>query len=80
VDTDPKKRVYEAVAEGTATLTAIEKSTGVNHTEARRWLDEWEAEGIAVQDARPPKAMFTLREFGIAPAPARTARKRSSAT
>jgi transposase-like protein len=79
VDSDPKKRVYEAVAEGSATMTAIEKSTGVNHTEARRWLDEWEAEGIAVPNAKPPKAMFTLRELGIAPALAHVARKRASA-
>lgn len=78
VNTDPKKRVYEAVADGSATMTAIEKSTGVNHTEARRWIDEWEAEGIAVPEAKPPKAMFTLRELGIAPAPARAARKRRS--
>ncbi len=78
LDTDPKKRVYEAIAEGTSTVTAIEKSTGVNHTEARRWLDEWEAEGIAVPDAKPPKAMFTLSELGIVPAPARAARKRSA--
>jgi transposase-like protein len=78
LDSDPKKRVYEAIAEGTATVTAIEKSSGVNHTEARRWIDEWEAEGIAVPEAKPPKAMFTLRELGIAAAPARTARKRSA--
>src|SRR4051812_2781494 len=50
VDSDSKKRVYEAIAEGGANMTAIEKSTGVNHTEARKWIDEWEAEGIAVPD------------------------------
>jgi hypothetical protein len=79
VDSDPKKRVYDAMAEGAANVTAIEKSTGVNHTEARKWIDEWEAEGIAVPDARPPKAMFTLRELGISPPPARTPRRRASA-
>jgi hypothetical protein len=78
VDTDPKKRVYDAIAEGNVTLAAVEKSTG-GHKEARRWIDEWEAEGIAVPDAKPPKAMFMLRELGIAPAPARTPRRRGSA-
>jgi hypothetical protein len=78
VDSDPKKRVYDAISEGTAGIAAVEKSSGVNHTEARRWLDEWEAEGIAVAGAKPPKAMFTLRELGIPPAPPRAARKRSA--
>src|SRR5437016_455265 len=78
VDTDPKKRVYHAMVDGTANLTAIEKSTGVNHTEARKWMDEWEAEGIA--EAKPPKAMFTLRELGIAAPPPRAPRRRGSAT
>ncbi len=79
VDSDSKKRVYDAIAEGTANMTAIEKSTGVNHTEARKWIDEWEAEGIAVPDARPPRAMFRLRELGIAPPSAHTPRRRGSA-
>lgn len=80
VETDPKKRVYDAIADGSATLTAVEKTTGVNHTEARRWIDEWEAEGIAVPGAKPPKAMFTLRELGIASPPERTPRRRGSAS
>jgi transposase-like protein len=79
VDSDQKKRVYDAIAQGDVTLTAVEKSTGVNHTEARKWIDEWEAEGIAVPEAKPPKAAFTLRELGIAPPPERTPRKRGSA-
>lgn len=78
VDTDAKKRVYDAIAEGTASLTSVERSTGVNHNEARRWLDEWEAEGIAEPDAKPPKAVFTLRELGIPPAPAHVPRRRSA--
>ena len=76
LDTDPKKRVYDAIAQGTANISAVEKTTGVNHTEARRWIDEWEAEGIAVPDAKPPKAAFTLRELGIPPPPPRTPRPR----
>jgi hypothetical protein len=80
VDSDPKKRVYDAIAEGDATARAVEKATGVNHNEARKWIDEWEAEGIAVPGAQPPKAMFTLRELGIAPPPERTPRRRGSAS
>jgi hypothetical protein len=80
VDTDAKKRVYQTMSGGVASLTAIEKSTGVNHTEARKWIDEWEAEGIAVPDAKPPKAMFMLRELGITAAPAHTPRRRDSET
>jgi hypothetical protein len=80
VNTEAQKRVYDAMADGATSLTAIEKSTGVNHTEARKWMDEWEAEGIAVPDAKPPKAMFTLRELGIPAPPAHTPRRRASAT
>jgi hypothetical protein len=76
LDTDPKKRVYHAMAEGTASVTAIEKSTGVNHNEINKWIAEWQAERIVELDMKPPKAMFTLRELGISPAPARTPRKR----
>lgn len=79
VETDAKKRVYDAIAAGDANLTAVEKTTGVNHTEARKWIDEWEADGIAVSDAKPPKAMFTLRELGIAAPPPHVPRRRSSA-
>jgi transposase-like protein len=76
LDTDAKKRVYDAIAEGAATISAVEKTTGVNHTEARSWIDEWEAEGIAIPEAKPPKAAFTLRELGIPPPPPRTPRRR----
>ena len=80
LDSDAKKRVYEAIAEGTAPVAAVEKAVGVNHKDIRAWVAEWEAEGIAVHEARPPKAMFTVRELGIAAAPARTPRKRGKAT
>ena len=80
VDTDAKKRVYAAIADGSASLNAVEKSTGVNHNEARRWLDEWEAEGIAEPDAKPPKAMFTLQELGIPAPPAHVPRRRGAAS
>ncbi len=78
LDSDGKKRVYEAMADGAASVSAIEKSTGVNHNEINKWVGEWQAERIVELDTRPPKAMFTLRELGIAPAPPRTTRSRRS--
>jgi hypothetical protein len=77
LDSDAKKRVYEAIAEGNAAVVTIEKATGVNHKDIREWIAEWEVEGIALQEAKPPRATFTLRELGIAPAPARAPRKRA---
>lgn len=77
LDTDPKKRVYDALAGGDKTVVAVEKDTGANHSDIRKWLKLWEAEGIVVPGAKPPKASFTLRELGIAPAPARTRRGRA---
>jgi transposase-like protein len=80
LDSDAKKRVYEAIAEGTAAVAAVEKSTGVNHNDINKWVAEWQIERIAELDAKPPKAMFTLRELGISPAPARTPRKRATSS
>ena len=78
LDSDPKKRVYEALADGTAGVSAVEKATGVNHNEINKWVTEWQAERIVELDVKPPKGMFTLRELGISPAPPRTPRKRST--
>jgi transposase-like protein len=77
VDTDTKLRVYAAMADGTEALMALERSTGVNHNDIRRWLDAWEAEGIAERGAKPPRATFTIAELGIAPPPARPVRQRA---
>lgn len=74
LDSDPKKRVYEAMAEGAASVVAIEKSTGVNHNDIRKWMKEWEGDRLVELGARP-KAMFTLRELGIPPPPARVRRR-----
>ena len=74
VDTDGKKRVYEALASGDQTIKALEASTGVNHNDIRKWLDAWEAERIAEPGAKPPRAIFTLAELGIEAPPARPAR------
>jgi transposase-like protein len=78
LDSDPKKRVYEAMAEGTASIAAIEKSTGANHNDIRKWVADWEGERIAEFNGKAPRAMFTLRELGISPAPSCTPRSRAS--
>lgn len=80
LDSDAKKRVYEAIADGTATVSAVEKSTGVNHNDINKWVAEWQTERIVELDAKPPKAMFTLRELGISPAPPRKPRKRAASS
>jgi hypothetical protein len=80
LDSDAKKRVYEAIAEGTAAVSAVEKSTGVNHSDINKWVAEWQIERIVELDAKPPKAMFTLRELGISSPPARKPRKRPSSS
>lgn len=77
LDSDPKKRVYEAIAEGALTVAAVEKTTGVNHNDVRKWVAEWDAEGIVVRDAKPPKALFSLRELGIPAAPERASRRKT---
>jgi hypothetical protein len=78
LDTDQKKRVYEAIAAGTASVVAVEKATGANHNDIKVWLKIWESEGIVEPNTNPPKATFTLSELGIAPAPPRAARAAKS--
>jgi hypothetical protein len=77
LDTDAKRRAYGAM-NGTASLMAIEKATGANHTDVKGWLALWEIEGIVEPDASPPMASFTLRELGIAPPPPKAARPRKA--
>lgn len=36
LDGEAKKRAYEAMADGTAGVTAIEKATGVNHNDINK--------------------------------------------
>ncbi len=74
VESDAKRRVYEAMAEGKASVAAVETSTGVNHNDIRVWVKVWEAEGIVDLGSTPPKATFTLSELGIAPAPPKAER------
>jgi hypothetical protein len=79
LDTDAKKRVYEAIAEGTAPIAAVEKSTGANHADIRKWLQLWTLEGIVEPDSKFPRAQFTLRELGIPAAAQRASRARKKA-
>lgn len=78
LDSDSKKRVYDAIADGTVSVLTVEKATGVNHSEIRKWLASWEGEGITQPDASPPKALFTLRELGIPAPPPRTPRAKKT--
>lgn len=78
LDTDPKKRLYEAIADGTMPVRDVERATGANHTDIGAWVRAWEGEGIVEPGANPPKAVFTLRELGIEPAPERVRRARKS--
>lgn len=78
LDTDSKKRVYVAMADGTRAVATLEKETGANHNDIRKWLRVWEAEGIAEPSASPPKSTFTLAELGIDPAPEKVSRKSKS--
>jgi hypothetical protein len=74
LDSDPKKRVYQAIASGTESITSVEKSTGANHADIGKWLKVWIAEGIVDADSKLPKATFTLDELGIHPAGERASR------
>ncbi len=74
LDTDPKKRVYEAIAEGTQSMRALEKATGARRADISDWVKVWEARAIVEPGASPPKALFTLQELGIESAPAHTPR------
>ena len=80
LDTDPKKRVYEAIADGTRSVMDVERATGANHSDIGAWVNTWEREGIVEVGAKPPKAIFTLQELGIEPAPERVRRARKSAS
>jgi transposase-like protein len=74
LETDSKRRVYQAMESGTASVKTIETTTGANHNDVRTWVKVWEAEGIAEPGANPPKATFTLRELGIEAPPPKAAR------
>lgn len=78
LDSDPKKRVYEAIAHGTLPVREVERQTGANHSDINDWIRAWEGEGILESGVVPPKATFTLRELGIDSPPERVRRARKS--
>jgi transposase-like protein len=75
LETDAKRRVYQAIEAGTQSIKAIEAAAGANHNDIRAWVRVWEAEGIAEPGASPPKATFTLRELGIDTPPPKANRR-----
>lgn len=75
LDTDPKKRVYHAIADGKVTVRKLEDLAGVSRDTAQKLVTDWEGAGMVESGSDPPKAVFTLAELGIAlpkPKPART--------
>ena len=76
LDSEARKRVYEAIEAGNAGIVAVERTTGVNHNNIGLWIKAWEAEGIVDRGSSPPKASFSLAELGISPAPPKVRRAR----
>jgi transposase-like protein len=79
LDSEQKKRVYEAIADGRLSYRALETSTGVNRSIVRQWVTEWEGHRIVEPGAPQPRALFTLRELGIPAAPPKAPRTPRSA-
>jgi hypothetical protein len=79
LETESRRRVYQAMESGTMSVKNIEISTGANHNDARAWVRLWETEGIAEIGASPPKATFTLRELGIESPPPKGTRAKKAA-
>jgi hypothetical protein len=68
LDTEIKLRVYHALSDGTMTPRKLEDAhLGVSRDSAQRLVEEWEALGLVDAGSNPPKASFTLAEFGIVP-------------
>lgn len=78
LDSDGKRRVYDAIASGANSVARVERITGVNHGDVRTWLDAWEAQNLVEPGSSPPKAIFTLEELGILPPPPREPRRSAS--
>lgn len=66
LDTDTKKRVYRAIAEGKVTVRGLENVAATSRITAQNLVTEWEAAGLVEAGSNPPKAVFTLAELGIA--------------
>jgi len=66
IDTDAKKRIYHAIADGTRSTRMIEEVASVSRATAVKLVEEWRAAGVVVADSEPPRAVFTMAELGIA--------------
>lgn len=67
LDTDTKRRVYQAIADGKVSVRGLENAANVSRVTAQTLVTEWEAAGIVELGSNPPKAAFTLAELGISP-------------
>lgn len=79
LDTDAKKRVYQAIADGEMTVRGLENVAGVSRITAQALVSEWEAAGIVEARSNPPKAVFTLAELGISPSAPKPTKPKGSA-
>ena len=80
LDTEPKRRLYAALEAGDTSVNVLEKTTGVNHNDIRKWAIEWTAAGLVEAGLGGPKAAFTFAELGwSSPAPRAAARVRADA-
>lgn len=66
LDSESKKRVYQAIADGTVSVRGLENVAGVSRATAQSLVTDWEAAGLVEPGVTPPKALFTLAELGIA--------------
>jgi hypothetical protein len=73
LDSDAKKRVYQAIAQGQVSVRGLESIANVSRNTAQVLVTQWEAAGIVEPGSNPPKAVFTLAELGIAPPPPKEA-------
>jgi len=74
LDTDPKKRAYEAM-DGTRSVSAIEKDTGVNHNDIAAWSRTWVAQRVVSSDNGRPRALYDLDSLDIPRAAPRAAKQ-----
>lgn len=80
LDTDAKKRVYQAIADGKVSVRGLENAANVSRVTAQALVTEWEAAGIVEAGSNPPKAVFTLAELGISSPPAKSATPNGATT
>ena len=80
LDTDAKKRVYHAIADGTRSPRTVEEVAGVSRETAQKLVDEWTDAGLVVAGSSPPKAVFRLSELNIPTPTLKEPRPRKSAS